>query len=783
MALSALRTRRLARALLLASLLLSAVVTTALLFIPHPLVIDRAADLPELFPGYDGRAAEEPPSRPPLSSASAVNVDDAHAINPPPPAAYLSAALASWPTEGICEVHHNGAFFNADAVAACVPGRKTPSSVPPAEAYLDRLAKFFADATEKNKIKSKKISGEAPVQPLRTFYLANSTSHNPLDAHWKGADLWLELIVDGESGRATLPAASAHIDCVTLEESLPERLCRTRNVAVRVSRVQRDGGAKLTTGSMEAGCDLDGDWWFGNRQFGNGAAKSLFEGLHIIDNQASDVACDAYISTPLYLVDRWDTTNPFQAHHDLVNAFVAYSTFGVDPHAVQPVLLDALPRDGPFLAAWSRVFATDRAVLDLPALFHEDGLVRPRPLPRSSSTTADRVVCLRDALWSVHGGISPLSRGGARRGRCSTSSLLLAFRSFVLDRVRRTVLGPALWRRPRTDDPPLPTDVLPPLHDWRAATAAGVPLPVPAAVAFESEAQTIQAVRDFVALRVSNDSATADPTALAARVAELSAKVTPEAADSLGPGRPSLPPAWPPTLTITYAVRNSSGPAAPLAGPLRDLPVFPWPHSTATASSDDDTTFLRGPHDHRAPLPAGSALDPLPPISRRVGNEPEAIAAIRTAAREWEADAAARRQQALLSLAAGEDAPPDGGKAPRQLPPPAPRVEVRAVDFAELPIEEQMGVAQGTDLFVGPHGAVFAHLLYLRTAPVAGVLELKPPQRRGGNYQFMNLASMLRHRYRDVPIDKTVSKLQLETIQSSIKLLLSDLWDARQAAA
>ncbi|KAJ1562445.1 hypothetical protein HK405_012085 [Cladochytrium tenue] len=684
----------------------------------------------------------------------------------------MSAALASWPAEGTCEVHHDGAFLHADAVAACVPGRKLPASHQTAEPYLDRLAKVLQDAADKSKIKSKKISVEAPVQPLRTFYLANSTSHNPLDAHWEGADLWPELKVDGESGRATLPAASAHIDCVTLEESLPERLCRTRNVAVRVGRMLRDGGAKLTTGSMEAGCDLDGDWWFGNRRFGYGAAMSLFEGLQVVDDQASDVACDAYISTPLYLVDRWDTTNPFQAHHDLVNAFVAYSTFGVDPHAVQPVLLDALPRDGPFLAAWSRVFATDRAVLDLPALFHEDGLVRPRPLPRSSSTTADRVVCLRDALWSVHGGMSPLSRGGARRGRCSTSSLLLAFRSFVLDRVRRTVLGPALWHQPRTDDASLPAnDVLPPLHDWRAATAAGVPLPVPATVAFESEAKTMQAVRDFVALRVSNNSVASDATALAARVAELSAAVTPEAATGLGPGRPALPPAWPPTLTITYAVRNSAGPAAPLAGPLRDLPVFPWPHSAATSTSSDDAA-LRGPHDHRAQLPAGAAPDPLPPISRRVGNESAAIAAIRAAAREWEADTAARRKRELLSLAAGED-------APRLLP----RVEVRAVDFAELPIEEQMGVAQGTDLFVGPHGAVFAHLLYLRTAPVAGVLELKPPQRRGGNYQFMNLALMLRHRYRDVPIDNTVSKLQLETIRSSVKTLLSELWDARQAAA
>ena len=62
----------------------------------------------------------------------------------------------------------------------------------------------------------------------------------------------------------------------------------------------------------------------------------------------------------------------------------------------------------------------------------------------------------------------------------------------------------------------------------------------------------------------------------------------------------------------------------------------------------------------------------------------------------------------------------------------------RAVDFAILSFTNQIALAQDTDVLIAPHGAVMAHLLYLRTAPVADVVEMKPPERRGGNYQFQN---------------------------------------------
>ncbi|KAI8613980.1 hypothetical protein BC830DRAFT_1169794 [Chytriomyces sp. MP71] len=77
-------------------------------------------------------------------------------------------------------------------------------------------------------------------------------------------------------------------------------------------------------------------------------------------------------------------------------------------------------------------------------------------------------------------------------------------------------------------------------------------------------------------------------------------------------------------------------------------------------------------------------------------------------------------------------------------------VEFRAVDFAKLPFEEQIAVAQGTDYFIGAHGAAFIHLLYLRRAPRSTVLELKPPERASLNFQFHNLAHRMGHGYEEV---------------------------------
>ncbi|KAJ3099507.1 hypothetical protein HDU97_002996 [Phlyctochytrium planicorne] len=102
----------------------------------------------------------------------------------------------------------------------------------------------------------------------------------------------------------------------------------------------------------------------------------------------------------------------------------------------------------------------------------------------------------------------------------------------------------------------------------------------------------------------------------------------------------------------------------------------------------------------------------------------------------------------------------DGGSSEKCLVPPSdqkkhpwfPRIRFRAVDFAELEFDEQVAVAQQTDIFVGTHGAHFIHLLYLRKAPVAAAIELQPPKRSSSNLQFRNLAMGIGHIYSRIPV-------------------------------
>ncbi|KAI9327677.1 hypothetical protein BDR26DRAFT_875066 [Obelidium mucronatum] len=106
-------------------------------------------------------------------------------------------------------------------------------------------------------------------------------------------------------------------------------------------------------------------------------------------------------------------------------------------------------------------------------------------------------------------------------------------------------------------------------------------------------------------------------------------------------------------------------------------------------------------------------------------------------------------------------------------------VEFRAVDFAAISFDDQLAISRGTDLFVGPHGASFAWTMYLRRLPVAGVLELKPPERGVGNQQFQNMAKRYGYGYQFVPIGPTVSGEQMDRIVSSMRILLDDIHRGR----
>lgn len=72
-----------------------------------------------------------------------------------------------------------------------------------------------------------------------------------------------------------------------------------------------------------------------------------------------------------------------------------------------------------------------------------------------------------------------------------------------------------------------------------------------------------------------------------------------------------------------------------------------------------------------------------------------------------------------------------------------PHVVVQSVDFASIPFDEQLRVAQATNILVGVHGAGLTHALFLQRESV--VVEILPSTL---NYKgFRNLAGLLGHSY------------------------------------
>ena len=71
------------------------------------------------------------------------------------------------------------------------------------------------------------------------------------------------------------------------------------------------------------------------------------------------------------------------------------------------------------------------------------------------------------------------------------------------------------------------------------------------------------------------------------------------------------------------------------------------------------------------------------------------------------------------------------------------KIEVREIDFAALPLAEQLQLVRETDVLVGVHGAGLTHAMFL--PPGGAVVEILPPGLK--HKGFRNLALMRGHRY------------------------------------
>ncbi|KAI8614820.1 hypothetical protein BC830DRAFT_349921 [Chytriomyces sp. MP71] len=358
-------------------------------------------------------------------------------------------------------------------------------------------------------------------------------------------------------------------------------------------------------------------------------------------------------------------------------SLVVYSLLNLDASVVQPVILDSRRADGPFTTAWSHLFSTSRHLIDVRQIASS---VRAELVRTGWAGTRSPQVCLRKAVWGVHGGVSPLSRGGNKKTTCKNAPFLFAFRDFVLARVWEIVGRPSHHQT-----------------EW-------LPLPVKGRNGDEFLEEKVWSLVAKSALLADED------TRGLAR--EMAVK----------------------TLVVTYAIRQRPSRRGPNGG------------------SNLDATQIHGLEGIQLDAAAAEVVGDVDPLKRVFANQQDVVDKLRNFVHAW------ARQSARYGI----------------------QVDFRAIDFATLSFEEQLAIAHGTDFFIGPHGAVFAHLLYLRQMPMAAVLELKPPERGNGNQQFHNLAVKMGNLYQAAPISSTlIDDKQMKFIMEIVQEMLDQLQAAR----
>ncbi|KAJ3235280.1 hypothetical protein HDU78_005278 [Chytriomyces hyalinus] len=619
------------------------------------------------------------------------------------PREHILLALASHTESDTCDYYMNAQFLE-DPVAqphrVCSSEKLVGDPLKPSAIHMDvfdmnRRLSFYRQKREWARgFKTGLVNEE--LQPWMKDYLKSrervslvldsdpvvppSVGSDGLGPH---DDVWKEAgEISWSLRKDAIQSGTSLLRCGILDTNIPQRYCDSRNVAMKLNMVPpvtNWPGLDLRPpfGVLEASCHLSENEWFG-RGFGDGAAGWMFDGMEIVPPQESaTIECDAWIDTTLFFISRWDTTNPYQFHQDAMNTFLVYSLLQLHPSKVQPVILDSRNSDGPYTAAWSHIFSSSRHLVDVRQI---RDTITAALKQNTNPLNASPVVCFKRAVWGIHGGISPLSRGGTKKTKCENAPLLFAFRDFMLERIWDAA-GVVRGEK----------GIGGTVGAWRTLPVASLENEDNAGYIFEEEVRRLEREQ----------------------------------------GREQARNFAYETVVVTYAVRNMS---------------------TSRSMSEKGILGSTVVHGVAGTKQRGFSQDGrVDRLKRIIPNE----AALIQALKEW-ADSYDVQEMGI-------------------------KIHFRAVDFAALAFEDQVAIAQGTDFYIGPHGAAFVHLLYLRQLPFAAVLELKPPERGAGNQQFQNLALKMGNQYDYVSTGSSIDREQMSKISSAATRLLDTLTTARNA--
>ncbi|KAJ3133820.1 hypothetical protein HK100_004033 [Physocladia obscura] len=469
---------------------------------------------------------------------------------------------------------------------------------------------------------------------------------------------------------------ASSIRCGTIDKRIPQRYCESSNIAIRLEKLPEVGdrpkGLDLppSKGVLAASCSFDDKRIWRNKTFGGGAAGWFYDGIEFVDD--TNVQCDACkaplirLETPVFFISRWDTTNPYQFHQDALNTFLVYALLDLSPNEIQPVLLDRRETDGPFTIAWSHIFTSSNRLIDIREI---SSAVYKHIDSRKDSPP---ILCLRSAVWGIHGGISPLSRNARTEDSCTSSPLFEAFRAFMISRIRTAVFGNSSY------------------PSWK-------PLPIVPSIKLE--------------INYRLDTLLEIGTVTEQEFLNMRNRV----------------------ITVTYAVRASNSSQPPTTSRVQQI-----------------RGFFEYQQDKIAITPQSLKKKHL---ARVIPNDDFIVDRLASVVSGWSIS----KPTEIIA-------------------------QFRAVDFASLTFEDQVALAQDTDLFVGPHGAVFAHLLYLRRSITrAGVVEMKPPERSSGNEQFRNLSKRLKHMYSNVLYSgPAFYELDMKNLEKAVLKMLNRIGKSRK---
>ncbi|TPX33510.1 hypothetical protein SmJEL517_g03599 [Synchytrium microbalum] len=147
-----------------------------------------------------------------------------------------------------------------------------------------------------------------------------------------------------------------------------------------------------------------------------------------------EASCDAdFGDQVMYMHQRWDSSNVFHIHEDLIMAHLAYQVLKLYKRNTQVVFLDDRQPDGPALPLWNGVFSAKPALS-----LYDLKLAKP----------GIRRLCVKKLVVGVRGGATPYSNSVGANTPCS-HHLFQSFSRFVLDSLN---LAPLEIRKQHSSD-------------------------------------------------------------------------------------------------------------------------------------------------------------------------------------------------------------------------------------------------------------------------------------------------------------------------------------------